>query len=205
MLVSSVISRLLELYAFKQSTPYSVAYFYFKHGNAEKNSHESFLKAILTQLLDQDTTASQDFHEELSNQDKKKIGSRKSLESLTKKALEEYRVSFLVLDGLDECDQVHAKATVSWLLSLCDDDRYKGKTTLRMIFSSQRNGVLDKLLLNSYPEICLESSQHASDVEEYCVQYGSKIQQKFDLDRDLETKIVSLVTRGARGKLDVLR
>ncbi|KAH9238257.1 hypothetical protein K456DRAFT_31785 [Colletotrichum gloeosporioides 23] len=197
-LVSSVISQLLELYAFKQSTTYSVAYFYFKHGNTEKNTHEGCLKAILTQLIDQDTTASQDFLDELSNQDKGKVGSRESLESLTKKALEEYRVSFLVLDGLDECDQVYAKHTVSWLLSLRNDDRYIGKTTLRMIFSGQRNGLLEKLL-ESYPAICLESSQHTSDIEKYCLHYGSKIQQKFDLNRELEGKIVSLVTHGAQG------
>ncbi|KAK6227428.1 hypothetical protein QIS74_00983 [Colletotrichum tabaci] len=124
-LVSSIISRLLEVQSSKSLLPHSVAYFYFKHGNSEKNNHDSFLRAVLTQLISQDTATSQEFFEKLSSQADVNIRSRESLQTLTKSALEEYRVSFLVLDGLDECDREQANVTVKWLLSLLDDDRYE--------------------------------------------------------------------------------
>ncbi|WQF77468.1 Putative AAA+ ATPase domain, NACHT nucleoside triphosphatase [Colletotrichum destructivum] len=197
-LVSSIISRLLEVQSSKPSLPHSVAYFYFKHGNSEKNNHDSFLRAVLTQLISQDTATSQGFFEKLSSQADVNIRSRESLQTLTKSALEEYRVSFLVLDGLDECDREQANVTVKWLLSLLGDDRYVDKTSLRILFSGQRDGLLD-VLLRPYPAICLESSEHTADIERYCLQYVPKLRKKFPMTKELETEILSLVTTRAQG------
>ncbi|TKW56360.1 hypothetical protein CTA1_7211 [Colletotrichum tanaceti] len=197
-LVSSIISRLLKTQSSKPSPSHSVAYFYFKHGNSEKNNHGSFLKAVLTQLISQDTATSQGFFQELSSQADVNIRSRESLQTLTRAALEEYRVSFLVLDGLDECDRGQAEVTVKWLLSLLDDDRYVGKTSLRILFSGQRDGLLDALL-RSYPAICLESSKHTADIERYCLQYVPKLRKKFPMTKELETDILSLVSTRAEG------
>ncbi|KAF0323357.1 hypothetical protein GQ607_009475 [Colletotrichum asianum] len=197
-LVSLIISRLLEVHTPNQSPPVSVSYFYFKHGDDERNSHESFLRAILTQLISQNTMSSQEFFEDFAKQNEVSIRSRESLETLTQRALEEYRVSFLILDGLDECEREQARRTVEWLLALRRLDKYVGKTSLRIIFSGQRDGLLDDVL-SEFPNIRLESTKHNADIERYCLQYASKRQKRFRLNKDLETHIASLVTKGAQG------
>ncbi|KAL3293731.1 Zinc finger protein [Colletotrichum asianum] len=197
-LVSLIISRLLEVHTPNQSPPVSVSYFYFKHGDDERNSHESFLRAILTQLISQNMMSSQEFFEDFAKQNEVSIRSRESLETLTQRALEEYRVSFLILDGLDECEREQARRTVEWLLALRRLDKYVGKTSLRIIFSGQRDGLLDDVL-SEFPNIRLESTKHNADIERYSLQYASKRQKRFRLNKDLETHIASLVTKGAQG------
>ncbi|OBR15108.1 Zinc finger protein [Colletotrichum higginsianum IMI 349063] len=211
-LVSSIISRLLEIQSSNPSLPHSVAYFYFKHGNSEKNNHDSFLRAVLTQLISQDTATSQEFFQKLSSQADVNIRSRESLQTLTKSALEEYRVSFLVLDGLDECDREQAEVTVKWLLSLLNDDRYIHKSSLRILFSGQRDGLLD-VLLCAYPTICLESSEHTADIEKYCFQHfvfgfdkitryeritASIYESEHESERETAQKIIALVVTAKR-------
>ncbi|KAI8311745.1 Zinc finger protein [Colletotrichum sp. SAR11_59] len=198
-LVSLIISRLLEVHTPNQSPPVSVSYFYFKHGDDERNSHESFVRAILTQLISQNMMSSQEFFEDFAKQNEVSIRSRESLETLTQRALEEYRVSFLILDGLDECEREQARRTVEWLLALRRLDKYVGKTSLRIIFSGQRDGLLDDVL-SEFPNIRLESTKHNADIERYSLQYASKRQKRFRLNKDLETHIASLVTKGAQGK-----
>ncbi|KAJ0343538.1 hypothetical protein KNSL1_010215 [Colletotrichum chrysophilum] len=129
--------------------------------------------AILTQLISQNMTSSQEFFEDFSKQADVTIRSRESLETLTERSLEEYRVSYLILDGLDECDREQATRTVAWLLSLLGHDKYVDKTSLRIIFSGQRDGLLDNVL-SDFPNIRLESTKHNADIERYCLQYASK-------------------------------
>ncbi|KAK2751663.1 zinc finger protein [Colletotrichum kahawae] len=199
-LVSLIISKLLEVHAPSQplQVSSSVSYFYFKHGDVEKNSHESALRAILTQLISQNAMSSQTFLEDFSKQADVNVRSRQSLETLTKRALEEYRVSYLILDGLDECEREQAQRTMEWLLSLLEDDQDSSKTSLRLLFSGQRDGLLDNVL-SGFPSIRLESKKHDADIANYCSQYASKLKQKFRLTKELETHIGSLVTKDAQG------
>ncbi|KAI8169545.1 Zinc finger protein [Colletotrichum sp. SAR 10_70] len=160
---------------------------------------KSLIHILRRQISDiQNTMSSQEFFEDFAKQNEVTIRSRESLETLTERALEEYRVSYLILDGLDECEREQARRTVEWLLALLGLDKYSGKTSLRIIFSGQRDGLLDDIL-SEFPNIRLESSEHNADIERYCLQYASKRQKRFRLNKDLETHIASLVTKGAQG------
>ncbi|KAI8271285.1 Zinc finger protein [Colletotrichum sp. SAR11_239] len=181
------------------STPNSVAYFYFKHMRSDKNNHKSFLRAVLSQLINQDVMMSQEFSEELLSHSDERIQAEDTLELLTKRALEEYGVSFLLADGLDECSEGQAESTVKWLLSLVNGDESLSKTRLRIILSAQRTGLLDNnaSIRNS---IRLESSKHKADIEQYCSKYAKRFGERFAMTKSLENSIVTLVTEGADGK-----
>lgn len=166
---------------------------------SDKNNHKSFLRAVLSQLINQDVMMSQEFSEELLSHSDERIQAEDTLELLTKRALEEYGVSFLIVDGLDECSEGQAESTVKWLLSLVNGDESLSKTRLRIILSAQRTGLLDynALIRNS---IRLESSKHKTDVEQYCCKYAKRFGERFAMTKGLENSIVSLVTEGADGK-----
>ncbi|TDZ24409.1 hypothetical protein Cob_v003428 [Colletotrichum orbiculare MAFF 240422] len=58
-LVSAIVEKLLGENNLRASMSNSVSYFYFKQGTSDKSSHNSFLRAVLAQLLDQSTMVSQ--------------------------------------------------------------------------------------------------------------------------------------------------
>ncbi|KAF4454890.1 zinc finger protein [Fusarium austroafricanum] len=80
--------------------------------------------------------------------------------------------------------------TVEWLLSLAFEK--SDAPNLRIIFSSQRDGVSD-VLLKSHPSISLETSAHAEDIRRYCVEFSKQIQQKFRLSQKEQDNILSKV------------
>ncbi|RYP79052.1 hypothetical protein DL771_000030 [Monosporascus sp. 5C6A] len=197
-LMSTVIEKLLnEMQSKDGSTRNPVAYFYFKHGQKDKTKHNEFLRVLLTQLLDHDTAMSQQSYEDLSFIAEENLRSTKTLETQIKNAFGAYQASFLVLDGLDECGREEAEKTVEWLLSLVSGGLETPSTSLRIIFSGQRDGVLDKLLTHQ-PSITLESSEHLKDIVQYCQTFCKRIQAKFNTSPALEQEILKLVTGEAK-------
>ncbi|TEA10772.1 hypothetical protein C8034_v007836 [Colletotrichum sidae] len=175
----------------------SVLYFYFKHGTSDKSRHNSFLRAVLAQLLDQSTMVSQRFVEDIGSQSEVTLRSTGNLQSLVQRALEDYCLSTLVLDGLDECNVGESQKTIAWLLSL-----FKfldpACSRLRILFAGQRDGTVDEML-STFPAISLETSDHCADIREYCETFCGLIQEKFHITSAFEKQIVELVTNGAKG------
>ncbi|KAM5382761.1 hypothetical protein ACJZ2D_002344 [Fusarium nematophilum] len=195
-LMSTVVEKLLneKLSSDRQN---SVSYFYFKY--RQKNTHNSFLRAFLDQLINQNIHLSSVVSDELSNMEAVNLRATKKLEELVKEALETYRNSFLVLDGLDECSEEQTEATVEWLLSLINNGRQG--LPLRILLSGQRDGVLDRLL-EPYPSISLDASEtpaHVEDIRQYCERFCDKIVKKFKLSQELKDDILSMVMRESNG------
>lgn len=204
--MSTVIEKLLnEMQEGGGSTRTLVAYFYFKHGQKDKNNHNDFLRALLAQLLDRNIAMPEQLYNDLSSAAEEKLRSTESLEARIKEAFECFESIFLVVDGLDACEREEAGCTVEWLLSLVNDGSETSNTSLRFIFSGQRDGVLDKILANQ-PSIALESSQqHLEDIIQYCQTFVRENQRKarFQIDPELENEIVTLVTEEAKGNLEL--
>jgi hypothetical protein len=202
--MSTVIGKLLdEMKTDHGSTRCVTAYFYFKHGQKDKNNHNDFLRALLAQLLDRDIAMPERLYNDLLSAPEESLRSTKALEDHIKDALEGYQTVFLVLDGLDACDRDEAECTVEWLLSLMSGGLETSNVRLRLLFSGQRDGVLDKILVNK-PSIALESSEkHLEDIVQYCQTFigRNKRKAKLNIDRELENTIVKLVTEEAKGRL----
>ncbi|KAM0247081.1 hypothetical protein ACHAP5_004361 [Fusarium lateritium] len=194
-LMSTVIERLLREKRLNGSGT-SVVYFYFKYSC--KRAHNGFLRAILEQLISQNTTLSGQLFDDLSDIEGENLRKTERLQHLVKEALETSRVSFMVLDGLDECPKDEAEKTVEWLLSIFQEQ--SAGSTLRIIFSGQRDGVLDRLL-KPYPSISLDASTtpaHTHDINRYCAEFCTRIQQEFDVSPELQHEILTKVTEGAQ-------
>ncbi|KAH6958961.1 hypothetical protein DER45DRAFT_613462 [Fusarium avenaceum] len=178
-LMSTIIERLLKEKRSSGSGT-SVVYFYFKHSCTRV--HNGFLRAILEQLTNQNTT----------------LSGQLKIAALGKEALETSRISFLVLDGLDECPKDETEQAVKWLLSILEGQSMG--STLRIIFSGQRDGVLDRLL-KPYPSIPLDASTtpaHTQDINRYCAEFCTRIQEEFDMSLELRYEILTKVMEGAQ-------
>ncbi|KAH6873889.1 hypothetical protein B0T10DRAFT_233779 [Thelonectria olida] len=201
-LMSTIIGKLLgEMKADQGSTRCVTAYFYFKHGQKDKNNHNDFLRALLAQLLDRDIVMPERLYNVLFSAAEENLRSTKTLETHIPEAFEGYQTLFLILDGLDACEQEEAECTIEWLLSLVNGGLEASNTHLRLMISGQRDGVLDKILANQ-PSIALESSpEHLEDITQYCQTYidRNKRKTKLNIDPELQGKIVKLVTEEAKG------
>ncbi|KAK3502962.1 hypothetical protein B0T13DRAFT_487332 [Neurospora crassa] len=135
-LMATVIERLV-----KDTRPgVALAFFYFRRQNRD-NNFSSLLRALLGQLYDREPVLAAHVENELSKHD----GFRSQvLRDLVSTAIGTYTKTYLVLDGLDECTNDEEEKATKWLMALCT--RSPG---LRILFSGQRDGVLDHLLTSS--------------------------------------------------------
>ncbi|KIL93374.1 hypothetical protein FAVG1_03354 [Fusarium avenaceum] len=194
-LMSTIIDRLLKEKRSSGSGT-SVVYFYFKYSYTRV--HNGFLRAILEQLINQNTTLSGQLFDDISDIEGENLRKTERLQHLVKEALETSRISFLVLDGLDECPKDETEQTIKWLLSILEEQ--SAGSTLRIIFSGQRDGVLDRLL-KPYPSIPLDVSTtpaHAQDINRYCAEFCTRIQEEFDMSLELRHEILTKVMEGAQ-------
>ena len=194
--MATVIERLLS-----DMTPgVALAYFYFRRQNADKdNNFNGLLRALLGQLYDRDPVLAAHIEMQTSKHD----GLRSQvLQELVSTAVGTYPTTYIVLDGLDECANEEEERTIKWLLALCDHS-----PGLRILFSGQRDGVLDHLLRSSKlaHSILLDTAPgHVGDIRGYCQRLARNIQAKFKPKLSLEREIEDLVSRKADGTLKPL-
>lgn len=181
-----------------------VGYFYFKH--QQNDTHNVMLRAILEQLLRQNSALLVQIFDEVAMLEGVNLRTTTKLENLVKTAFESYKSLYIILDGLDECAKGETKKTVDWYLSLLDTKAKNSTSALRIIFSGQRDGVLDKRLSQQL-SISLETSAHSEDIYRYCQGVCKEITAKFfkssssgEKAQNIEQQILSLVTSEAKGQ-----
>ncbi|KAI1641602.1 uncharacterized protein F4817DRAFT_355288 [Daldinia loculata] len=196
-LASAVIRKLLDG-RYSARVSYCVAYFYFKHQQPGKKSHNSLLRGILDQLIIQDPAMSDHLFNKISVMDSTSLRLTITLETLVKEALGCHQASYIVVDGLDESAPKEAERSVEWLLSLVKGRSENTTTSLRILFCGQRDGVLDNLLA-SESSISLENTAHAEDIKGYCSHFCERIGDKFGISQEFQNDIARRITDGANG------
>ncbi|KAI1467938.1 WD40 repeat-like protein [Daldinia caldariorum] len=197
-LVSAVVRKLLD-----ERNPatinHSIVYFYFKHLQPTKQSHNSLLRSVLDQLISQDSTILDHLFNRILAIDPTSLRLTKTLEGFVKEALGSHQATYIVIDGLDESAPKEAARSVEWLLSLLKGSSDTTTTTsLRVLFSGQRDGILDNLLADE-PSITLENTDHAEDIKSYCSYICERIGKKFNISQQLQEEICHRVAEGAKG------
>ncbi|RYP14230.1 hypothetical protein DL765_006510 [Monosporascus sp. GIB2] len=196
-LVSAIVEKLLDETRLSADTR-CMAYFYFKHNQPDKESHNSLLRAILEQLISRDAILSDHLFEQISSAEGVNLRSSKTLDNLIRASMENYEIAYVVIDGLDETTQDESEKTVNWLLSLITRGLGDAKPKLRVLICGQRDGLLDKVFA-PYPSMSLETSGHQADIREYCQRFCARIRAKFDIQPSIEDDIVSRVVSEAQG------
>ncbi|KAJ0107225.1 hypothetical protein J7T55_007595 [Diaporthe amygdali] len=194
-LASFIVERLLEESCAEGSDCDTlVAYFYFKHNQADKQTHNSFLRAMMEQIVTRDLALSDHLFDNLATINEVNLRSTRTLESLIATSFEHFRTCLIIMDGLDEAAPGEAIKLLNWILPVANGQVQDNMTSTRLLFCGQRDGILDHRLAN-YPHIALESvSDHDMDINNYCAQIGARIRSKFSIPSDMERKIVSQVT-----------
>lgn len=180
-----------------------IAFFYFKHKVREgtrRTSGEMF-RALLAQLLTQDDALLEYMHQQCAEKSKSEVLLDSFLKDCTKHCLMNQKRVWIVLDGLDECDEeyetnkVESQRVIKWLQEevLCEGG------IIRLLVSGQRDGRIEAVL-STYPEIGLDPNvSHASDIERYTKSRALLIRERFSLDPKEEADIIEKVASASKG------
>lgn len=205
-LVSSIIASLLDENSNnKDDQPTMITYFYMKHKQPEKDTHNGLLRAMMEQIASRDCVLSDHLFDKFTSVEGMQLRSAKCLEPLIATALETYQQSFIVVDGLDEAAPAEAAKSLKWLLSLANGGIKEPTASVRILCSGRRDGIMDSLL-SDQPAIALESiPEHNTDLLSYCRHMGAEIRQSLDISSTVEDEIVSKVASQANGKQQAYR
>ncbi|KAL8282466.1 hypothetical protein RB597_009939 [Gaeumannomyces tritici] len=199
-LVSSAVQHLQELQATPGQTPFSLAYFYFRHNTEDKTTFKHALQALISQLVTEESDGALLDHaaQVLSAVHKP---SQAQLADLATTAIQAKRICFVVLDGLDECNDDDQPELVGWL----KDQTTKGgdaPLTLRILLSGRREGRLDREIsqLPSVLSVSVdESARHHAGIRQYVEAKARHIRSTFEVGDRVERSITERVVPRAKG------
>ncbi|KAK0726533.1 hypothetical protein B0T21DRAFT_293535 [Apiosordaria backusii] len=206
---TTLVSRIIDhIKSEKVSLGGSLAYFYFKHNRAGGTSGTAIsrmLRALLTQFLEQDDGLLGRIQEKCGSLHKPTDLQESILKSLGKDCIALQHRCWIVVDGLDECndehqaDKLESLEVMRWFMGevLPTDDN--GRFPIRLLFSGQRDGYIDRQLSNCAMINLDTTESHVRDVEHYVNHMAMKIKSRFHITQSRATEIAQKVSITANG------
>ncbi|KAI1769276.1 hypothetical protein GGR53DRAFT_473750 [Hypoxylon sp. FL1150] len=174
----------------------SIAFFYCKYGDPLRNTFMSVAKSLLAQLLVQNSHLLQLLYEKSSMSGEIVLTSKTIAKELLRIALNSCAKTYIILDGLDECDQGNRKEITLWFRSLVDGIPSNEMGAIRCVFVSQDDGSSRKDL-GPVPSIEITRSDNKVDVAAFAKFWHRRIEDKFGT---IENKnIANLIQAKAQG------
>lgn len=171
-MASLVIDRAREL------QDVSVAFFYFTHGDPERDRFVPMARAILTQLLAQDASLLLLLEQQMSiSSGQAVLSSRELAKELLTTSLQS-RKTYIILDGIDECERDHRKEVCGWFRSLADSLPAAKQDEMRCLFISQDDGFARKDL-SMLPTLSMTADQNREDISAYAHHWQGRIEERF--------------------------
>jgi hypothetical protein len=190
-------SRVVEL-----SKDVSFAFFYCRDKDEQRNKFVSIAKSMLSQLLRQQPAILPYLYDECLKSAKVTLTSPQDCIKLLGTVLQAVTQTFLIVDGIDECEPKERKAMLNFFTStITGDDIAPGK--VRALFISQQlNDIMAGLHMAD--SIQLTKDHIELDIRDFAVKRALEIQNKFNLMPDpmpdpAREHIVKLVCDGADG------
>ncbi|KAM0267391.1 hypothetical protein ACHAPA_005933 [Fusarium lateritium] len=173
-----------------------LAYFFFKHDDADRRSMESMLRHLMMQLVNSDETIMRLARDKCSAADSVELS---TLQALAKDCVTSQRSAILVLDGVDEAAGNEADKSLKWCLDELLATAVSRGCHLKILICGQRDGRLEPLL-SPHPQIRLDGADaHLKDVKEYCKTQAAKIRARFLLTQLEEEGLIAKVAGASQG------
>lgn len=176
----------------------AVAFFYCKYQDEQKKTFRSIARAFLAQLLSQNEDLLPYLYDQCSVTGAVSLVSSEMCKELLEIALKTMPKTFIIIDGLDECDMVERKTILSFLTSVIEKSDTPAK--LRGLFISQdENDIRKHLRLAA--ALRLTENHNKRDIESFATKWSLQIQNKFEISQPTQEYIASAVCEGSDGKL----
>ena len=174
----------------------SVIYFYCKDKDNHRNKFHSVVKSIITQLLTQNPGILSYLYDQCLESGKVILASNGDCSKILATVLQAVTKTFIVVDGLDECEEQERRLILKYFTSLTTDNNLEpGK--IRVCFISQAISDI-KVALRMAETLTLTEEHSKLDIKNYAIWWTTKIQQRFPMMPDAAKEhIVNKVCEGA--------
>ena len=176
-----------------------VLYFYCKHNQPGKKSLLDVLCALVVQCLHRDNALLQCLYDLCASTSQVKSPSK--VEELASVTFQSQASTFVILDGLDECETEEVERIISWFTAM--QTKTANPSHIRLLCVGQRIEVLERML-SSASSISLENTDHQNDVHLYIEKRAREISDEFDLSPQIEANLIARITKSAKGITSLL-
>ncbi|KAH8652695.1 hypothetical protein BGZ60DRAFT_533558 [Tricladium varicosporioides] len=176
----------------------TIAYFYFKNGDDQRNNFVAVARGILSQLLLQKENLLGYLYKEANNSPEAVLTSPKIASELLNMALKNDRSVYIILDGIDECSREERKLISSWFRKLIEDLPPTNAESIRCLFVSQDDGFARKDFAG-LASISIRSQDNRADIEEYSLVWATRIKEKFEISDQIANKIATTIPNTVEG------
>ncbi|KAF8457906.1 hypothetical protein BDZ91DRAFT_852248 [Kalaharituber pfeilii] len=162
----------------------AIAYFYCRYRTDNKDNFNAVGRGILSHLIKHNEEIMPLIWEKLADSGEMTLKSSKLLIELLEVAIKDSKLSYIVIDGLDECDKTERKKIVSTLRSIAESINQQTPGTVHLLFISTAEGDI-KRQLSDFVKVQLKP--HDADLQRFIEMWGIKIQKRFKLpDKDID-------------------
>lgn len=177
----------------------SIAFFYCKNQNADYDGFLAASKGLLSQLLAQNPNLIQYFYEKASLSGEPALRTKSLARELLDVALRCSKRTYVILDGIDECERKERKEITTFLRHTVESLPQADMAAVRCLFVCQDDGAARKDLAD-IPSIKILPSDTKDDIQSFCGLWKRKIEQKMGPLQDSGYDIVKIVTGKAQGE-----
>lgn len=176
----------------------TVLFFYFKHGDSERDNILALSRSLLVQLLKQDRELLPIFYQKCCCSGEAVLTSTALTEELLELGFGNCKSAYIILDGLDECPREQRKVITRRFRKLVEDLPATAPERLRCLFLSQDDGFARKDFSDlASIQISVEATKH--DIEEYCRIEAAKLKESLKMSDEQASKIASTVAKSVDG------
>ncbi|KAI9150828.1 Transcriptional regulator CRZ1 [Paramyrothecium foliicola] len=176
----------------------TVLYFYFKHGNPERNNFMALARSLLIQLLKQDRSLLPMFYQKCCLSGEIVLTTPDLTDELLSQALDNSKTTYIILDGLDECPREERKSIAQRFKNLIEDLPPNDSDRLRCLFVSQDDGAARKDFAG-IACIKIRTEDTDADIKEYSRIEARKLKRSLDMTDEEASEIASKVAGAAEG------
>ena len=155
----------------------TVAFFYCKHGDGERDSFISVARSILAQIHVQNPQLLPYFHEQASMSGDAILTSTSVAKELLGIAIESCEKLYIIIDGVDECKPKERKEVASWFQTTLRSLEETRVDPPRCLFVSQDDGVA-RGDFRDLPAIKI-TDDNRDDIVDFSTVWQEKIERKF--------------------------
>jgi hypothetical protein len=178
----------------------SVAYFYCKYEDDQRNTFVAVAKAIISQILVQNTSLVPYLYERASRSGTITLNTIKLAKELLKISMMHCEKLLIVIDGLDECSRDNQKDIASEYQAIVDSMPVSDAGRIRCLFVCQNNSTARKDL-GMIPCLHVDASNNKQDIATYVSIWTKRMQGKFSLSDEEVIRIDGMITQKADGML----
>ena len=163
----------------------------------------SLAKSIQAQLLNSERDLTALLYDRCFSSEEPALRSPKVCTELLHITLQSLRRTYIVIDGLDECDSKEYKNILSSFNAAVESCNTANPGSLRILYISQAVPEIERMLLTA-STLRLDPMDSAKDICSFVDFWVSKIQKNFDLTADESNFILNLICDEADGPYELL-